>query len=350
MSYHLQKTQLRIDNSTLHEYTQMLVGEDVTKDYQMKSASLNLAVKDEFNPDNGLLFLCVYNTNKWKPCAVAERKDRKTYAFSHLGTSIVYTVASLQGGSLSPIGSPFVLLDHNKVRWIHPGKANITVRVDRKANEDYDLKLALREMLSAEFQASRDSMNSRFKPILKIDKEPEPRYNAYYCRDTSYYRFIRFTTPRQRCRIAELRFYGVVRNTKTNITEKDTILTGKLFSDRHNGVNGPSNIVDNNVLTYYVSESQKNGYVGLDLGEDKIARITRVLFYPPNDGNSVETGDTYELCFWDAGWRTVERKVATSEKLTFHNCPANALFRLRNLTKGYKERIFTYENGKQIWW
>ena len=350
MSYRLQKTQLGIDDSALQEYAQMLVGQDVTKDYQMKSAALNLTVKDKFDPANGSLFLCVYNTNKWKPCAVAQRKDRKAYAFSHLGTSVVYTAASLQGGSLLPIGSPFVLLDNNKVRWIHPRKANITMRVDRKANEDYDLKLALKEMLSAEFQGSKGGLSSRFKPIVKIEKEPEPRYNTYYCRDTSYYRFIKFTTPLSRCRVAELRFYGVVRNIKTNITEKDAILTGKLFSDPHTGINEPANIIDNNVLTYYVSESQKNGYVGLDLGEDRVARITRVLFYPPNDGNSVETGDTYELCFWDAGWRTVERKVATTEKLTFHDCPANALFRLRNLTKGYKERIFTYENGKQIWW
>lgn len=32
------------------------------------------------------------------------------------------------------------------------------------------------------------------------------------------------------------------------------------------------------------------------------------------------------------------------------SCPSNALFRLRNLTRGKEERIFTYDNGEQVWW
>lgn len=36
--------------------------------------------------------------------------------------------------------------------------------------------------------------------------------------------------------------------------------------------------------------------------------------------------------------------------LKYDNVPAQALFRLHNRTKGSEERIFTYEDGKQIWW
>jgi hypothetical protein len=32
------------------------------------------------------------------------------------------------------------------------------------------------------------------------------------------------------------------------------------------------------------------------------------------------------------------------------NMPTNALFWLRDLTKGKEERPFTYENGQQVWW
>ena len=32
------------------------------------------------------------------------------------------------------------------------------------------------------------------------------------------------------------------------------------------------------------------------------------------------------------------------------NVPTNALLLLRNHTKGKEERIFTYENGEQVWW
>jgi hypothetical protein len=42
--------------------------------------------------------------------------------------------------------------------------------------------------------------------------------------------------------------------------------------------------------------------------------------------------------------------VADSDVLLYENAPLNGLFLLRNLTIGVEERIFTYENGKQVWW
>jgi hypothetical protein len=36
--------------------------------------------------------------------------------------------------------------------------------------------------------------------------------------------------------------------------------------------------------------------------------------------------------------------------LYYDDAPTNALFRLRNHSKGKEERIFTYEDGKQVWW
>lgn len=36
--------------------------------------------------------------------------------------------------------------------------------------------------------------------------------------------------------------------------------------------------------------------------------------------------------------------------LEYDNVPDNALLLLRNLTKGKEERIFTCEDGKQVWW
>jgi hypothetical protein len=39
-----------------------------------------------------------------------------------------------------------------------------------------------------------------------------------------------------------------------------------------------------------------------------------------------------------------------TQELVYHNVPSGALLLLRNLTKGKEERIFTYENGEQVWW
>lgn len=72
---------------------------------------------------------------------------------------------------------------------------------------------------------------------------------------------------------------------------------------------------------------------------------------PRSDGNCIEFGDFYRLCYWrDGSWRTIGEKTATNNDISFTNVPSNGLYLLANLTKGKQQRIFTYQNGKQIWW
>jgi len=50
-------------------------------------------------------------------------------------------------------------------------------------------------------------------------------------------------------------------------------------------------------------------------------------------------------------WISLGKQIGTkSQVLIYKNVPSNALFWLRNHTRGKEERIFTYENGKQVWW
>lgn len=72
--------------------------------------------------------------------------------------------------------------------------------------------------------------------------------------------------------------------------------------------------------------------------------------YPDDDSNKIEIGDNYELFYWNNAWQSLGTKIATHTNLTYQSVPKNALFVLRDLTKGKQERIFTYENNKQIWW
>ena len=104
------------------------------------------------------------------------------------------------------------------------------------------------------------------------------------------------------------------------------------------------------MLTYFVAEDKQGGWGGLDLGEGNSASISEVAFYLPNDGNSVKIGDRYKLLFWDKGWQSLGERIAESEELIYENCSENALFLLKDITKGEEERIFTIEDGKQVWW
>ena len=49
-------------------------------------------------------------------------------------------------------------------------------------------------------------------------------------------------------------------------------------------------------------------------------------------------------------WKEMATKKPESHRSIFDNIPENALLLLSDGTKGKEECIFTYENGKQIWW
>ena len=68
------------------------------------------------------------------------------------------------------------------------------------------------------------------------------------------------------------------------------------------------------------------------------------------DSNNVCQGDTYELFYWDNRWIGMGRRTAEADSLVYENVPVGALLWLHNYTGGKEERIFTYENGRQIWW
>ena len=81
-------------------------------------------------------------------------------------------------------------------------------------------------------------------------------------------------------------------------------------------------------------------------------RIARFRYLPRNDDNFIKEGEEYELFYWNNNqWNSLGKQTGTSKQyLEYVNAPSNALFWLRNHTKGREERIFTYEDEKQIWW
>ena len=54
--------------------------------------------------------------------------------------------------------------------------------------------------------------------------------------------------------------------------------------------------------------------------------------------------------YFDKTWISLGKQVAKDFHLVYDNVPDSALLLLKNKTGGHEERIFTYENGKQIWW
>ena len=67
-----------------------------------------------------------------------------------------------------------------------------------------------------------------------------------------------------------------------------------------------------------------------------------------------ERGTLKELSVYEAVERlapeVLAKVKARTDILLLKNVPKNGLFVLKDITKGQEQRIFTYEDGRQVWW
>ena len=110
-------------------------------------------------------------------------------------------------------------------------------------------------------------------------------------------------------------------------------------------------IYDNDPLSYYEAEEDVIPvWAAVDFGEPH--EIASLRFMCRNDDNTIREGDSYELFYCDNnGWHSLGKRVGDRNHIfEFKQAPTNAIYWLRDYTRGKEERIFIYEDGKQIWW
>ena len=126
-------------------------------------------------------------------------------------------------------------------------------------------------------------------------------------------------------------------------------LTGKIIGTEGTEKKGKETVFDGDVLTGFNGTGPDDNWVGLELAEP--SDVAAIGYMPRNDGNSIEVGDKYQLLVYDKGnWKTLAWIRAKDTKLILKNMPSGGLYLLKDKTKGKEERIFTYENDKQVWW
>ena len=89
--------------------------------------------------------------------------------------------------------------------------------------------------------------------------------------------------------------------------------------------------------------------VALQLGGTAPERL-----YSPDEAakplTAIEPGRQYELFVWDNGWVSKGEKTAEGTTLTFDDVPADHLYWLVVKDSRKLERIFTFDDGQQVWW
>ena len=286
--------------------------------------------------DADWVFLCTFRPGAdWKVAAQARVRNKRGI-FNHLGTEIVYLPAVDRNGQLVPVGPPFILHEEDDNEILVPDGGWQDMVLNRKyvlltywTNRWY-------EMRGGRFEGSN---NPAFQPadVLHTINDLPVWHNQILLASPQAYRYVRYVSPgRSKAALAELQVFC-----------QGQKLRGMPIGQGLDG-DAMARVVDGDPesIGYPLSP---NFWVGLDLGSPQF--MDRIDYYPRNDGNFVQPGHEYELFYFDQGqWHSLGRQIATGDSLVYRQAPRHVLFHLHDRTAGVEERVFTYENGKQVWW
>ncbi|HEY9542149.1 MULTISPECIES: discoidin domain-containing protein [Bacteroidales] len=317
---------------------------DVTADY---ISSTNVCIKSsELIKEKKYAFLAIFGDRDWTPICFG-KVSRKKVLYKNIGRNSLYMPYCYNdSGKINAIASPFIVSLNGKVKEININpKKKIDMILRRKYPAlEYSCSF-LHRLDSCEFQASNDIDFKKYKTVHKIGKCHGIGYNVGVSDSIPAYRYWRFfsTKPETHANVAEIYFFDI---SGKEIKGK-VIGTEGAWGNRKDYTRDA--VFDGDILTFFDAPNGDGSWVGMDFG--KPVRISHFYYFARGDGNAIAPNDKYELFYWDnSKWNSLGAKKATSPVLVFKKVPSGGVYLLRNLTRGQEERVFTYENGKQIWW
>ncbi|GGI23870.1 discoidin domain-containing protein [Pedobacter mendelii] len=145
--------------------------------------------------------------------------------------------------------------------------------------------------------------------------------------------------------VAEIRYY------RKDKGGKEILVAGRAIGNIGRYGSTRENVYDNDPLSYFVPEDNKEEFIALDLGKGNESTVTKIKYWPRNDDNSVKALKVYSLYYWDDVWKKIsESKANQDKKIVFKDVTGNSLLLLKENNRGLENRIFTYKNDKQIFW
>lgn len=287
-----------------------------------------------------IAYICVFDNAEWVPVDYGKIKAGKV-TFLSMGRNIVYVAASFEDGRIKPFGNPFLISPQGEMKELAADESSLqAMTVLRKFpfmsySEDFNARLD-----GGCFQGSDDAGFARAVTLHTHRGLTDGNWYDVEVRDARKYRYARYIGPvGSYCNINEIEF----------LSADGERLRGETVGTE--GIPGKERdkVFDGDILTGFEGNSPDGHWVGMRF--DKPERIWRIRYIPRTDGNCIEIGDRYRLMYWqDSRWKLIEEKTATSNRLDYGKVPSGGLYLVRDLTKGSEERIFTYEDGKQIWW
>ncbi|OQP59825.1 discoidin domain-containing protein [Niastella populi] len=312
---------------------------DVTRKY-VEAADVKLTLLNA--QKHKYAYLCIFNPKGWEPVQWT-KVEGDSVIFKDMGKNIVYLPAYFKNDLLIPAGPAFLLQMNGLPKFLVPTINKSDLKLTRKFRFSSHNAMNAMECFAGRFQGCND-LGLMDTVNLYTNNTFKHKMTEVLLNNTGKFRYLLFQfSGIGNASIAEIEFWGIVDG-------KEQKLTGTIFGNKGKYSKETEKAFDGNRDSYFFKDAGGPTYIGIDLGQNKRAQITRIRYCPRNDTNDVLPGDTYELFIWNNEWVSLGTKTGVDfQPLTF-NAPQGGIYWLRDRTKGKEERIFTYENGKQFFW
>lgn len=315
---------------------------DVTTEY-MRTSTVSIPIRTKNKHDYA--YLAVFNNTEWIPICFGKRKGNN-FIFENIGRNIAYLPVYYEDGIKTALAEPFILDIKGNLKFL-PSNLNKLQNVNLYRKyflSERMLKYAER-CVGGRIEASNHKNFKEPDTLFTIQKLTF-QTDSIQIKVNKKYRYWRYISlPKTWCNIAELDF-----KYQGNSQKGDIIGTDGVYDPEAPEKTDKSVVFDRDPLTFFdAPQDVEYAWVGIDF--KRPISIDNIIYTPRNDDNNIRIDDIYELFYWDKNqWISLGVQKAKETRLHYYNIPTNALFLLKDHSRGKEERIFTYENNKQVWW
>lgn len=310
---------------------------DVTEKYRSVSNIEILLIKEDIC--DRYAYIATFNNFNWQVVDYGE-VEKQIVTFKKIGRNLLYIALNFDGEKTNPASLPFIIHKNGRLEYVVPDtNSQQTIILRRKYPKTLHLADMQRRMLGGKIQGANKKDFSDSVTFYTISSLNYP--DRIPLDSTRLCRYWRYLAPHGSFgNIAELDFWN----------EDGNEISGNIMGTTGDLKDNIAKVFDGDWLTCYDTWTQ-DVMLWAGLALKKAERVTHVRCVPRTDDNDIHVGDEYELMFWtDKGWKSLGRQTASDNFLVFTHVPENALLWLRDLSRGKQERLFTYKNGKQVWW
>jgi hypothetical protein len=323
---------------------------DVTTQYV---AVTDVKIKlNDIPKETKYVYAGVFNDSGWTAVDFACITEKSYAQFRNLGRDVLYLPFYYINGKIIAASSAFKISKKGYIQYLDPQNKTTTVKLSRKYHM-YQNKLNWLQCLKDSwFEGANQPDFSDAVKLAEISQTPGEHFAELNSNSKKSFKYLRFVFSSKEstinydgdgASIAEIKF---ISNSGQEIKGKPIGTPGRNYNTYT-----PAKCFDNNPLTFFEDARPKvtGKWVGIELNYP--TNVSKIRYLARNDMNSIQSNNQYELLYWNNhSFSSLGKKIATDTLVEFNNVPENSVLWLRNLDEGKEERIFTWENDKQVFW